>query len=392
MIGRVCYPCSRQTPVVNKEIASAVAGHRGFTRKKFLDAIPLDLLRRYLANQGALTIADGDTIEEAVDRFLQGLDEETRQGIDEEFHCINDIADRGMDYLQRACQAHGVAADPEWTREHVAMYLFLEYPRAFQMAYDFYVWRTAANSMSHHQFSKAKAKFNGARLDALMGAMEAFFQKQAKGERCKMRHYLEGGLHLLLVARGDHLQTQLVWERGEVRTTFFRPAKEDVLQFNPKNSVLSIRTAGRGTAERDQYIDAFGRHVLQKTQLELRLFTNTTVSLEPIRNGSFDYEGNETIRWIKLVEVGMRLRGATDLVMKLRSDDLRATFREDLPGIRLTDGELQFAKLKFMLGNEGSAVHPQTVEIRPPSYTKLNRRRDVAVVEAYLRKQGVLLA
>ena len=115
------------------------------------------------------------------------------------------------------------------------------------------------------------------------------------------------------------------------------------------------------------------------------------MSLAPIRNGTFSYDGNERISWVKLVEVQVRLQGATDMRLKVNSSDLMRTFQQDLPGLRLGDSELVSAKLRFKLNLDGRKARPLTVEIRPPEHTSLNKRREVEIVESYLRENGVLL-
>jgi hypothetical protein len=88
----------------------------------------------------------------------------------------------------------------------------------------------------------------------------------------------------------------------------------------------------------------------------------------------------------------MDFRGSTKGKMILRSNDLLKTLRDDYPSITLQDGRLISAKLSFKLSQVGSSRRPVTVEIRPPERTNLNKKREVDVIEAYLRENGVLLA
>ena len=128
----------------------------------------------------------------------------------------------------------------------------------FQMAYDYYSWRTTAANLSHHQFRDAQASFSKERLAQFRAKVEEHYRKQAKGEDCAVRYRVDGDNHILFVARGDFVKTQPEWDKGTVRNHYFRPAKKDILVFNAKNCVLSLKIAGRNKEDKTEYIKAFG--------------------------------------------------------------------------------------------------------------------------------------
>ena len=175
--------------------------HRGLTRKKFVDAVGHELLQEYLDARIELPDISGELTDEIVDDLLNEQSTEVRTTIQEEFYCINDVADRGMDYLERACQNYDVPLDPDWPRERVAMCLFLERPAAFRTAYDWYLWRTAANSMSHHQFFDVTHDFSGGTRDLFRDELDAWFSQAKKGSSpnssdgamCEVRSALPSG-------------------------------------------------------------------------------------------------------------------------------------------------------------------------------------------------------
>jgi len=369
-----------------------MARHRGFTRKKFVDAVGFDFAGEYMSARIGFEGSHDEFTEEVVDEILQQQDEITRKRIGEELHCINDVAEKGMDYLERAYAEYEVPFNDEWPRERLAMYLFLRNREAFGTAYDCYVWRTVANSMSHHQFTDVQPAFDQANVDAFAESIRQYYEQQAKGHGCRVRHYQgDDDTHVILVARGDYLQTQLIWDHDDVTTTIVRPAKEDVLCFSLRNSVLSLKTSGRSWAERENYIRTFGQSILGLAEIDPEVFHSTAVSLEPIRNGSFNYWGNEQIKWVMLTEVQMLVSGSRDTKVRLNCSDLVTAIRDDLPGFGLMNGTLHSVKLKFKINCEGASSRPLTVEIRPPDRTELNRKREVEIVEAYLRQNGVLL-
>jgi len=357
-----------------------------------LEAVGSELVEEYLAERVQLSGGHDEFSDEAVDAILLEQDEVIRKRIDEELHCINDVAEKGMDYLERACTEWGEPFGDEWPRERLAMYLFLRNREAFGTAYDWYLWRTVANNMSHHQFTGVQAVFDAAHVDALRASIREYYGQQAKGHACRVRHYQnDDDSHIILVARGDYLRTQPVWDHDDVTTTVFRPAKEDVLCFSLQNSVLSLKTSSRSREERENYVRAFGHCILDLAEIDPDVLESTAVSLEPIQNGSFNYWGNEQIEWVNLTEVQMFVSGSREIKIKLNSSDLVTVIHNDLPALNFMNGTLQSAKLKFKLCCDGASAKPLTVEIRPPGHTNLNKKREVDIVEAYLRQNGVLL-
>lgn len=270
------------------------------------------------------------------------------------------------------------------------MRLFVERPEAFQAAYDWYLWRTATTSMSHHQFVNADPCFDSAIVESFRGEVQRYFSKQEKGQMCRVRYHKDDDAHLLLVARGDYMHTQSIWSDGDVSTSIVRPAKEDVLRFSTENSVLSVKIAGKSNSDRMQYAETFGKCILGMSEVPPEAFESTTVSLEPIRTGNFDYWGNDQIEWVRLVAVEMVFPEIKSTV-KLSSSDVMTTVHDHLTDLKLTNGTLKSAKLNFQLDYDGAPSRPVPVELRPPRRTILNKKRDTEIIEAYLQDNGVLL-
>lgn len=365
--------------------------HRGFTEEKFITAVGEDLLSSYFSKIDVPVPSGIPLDSKHVESLLKGLNEDKRNNIEEDFRCMNDVAEKGQDYMERAKREFGITTPDEEPRERTAMRLFLDdNPEVFQMAYDYYLFRTIAANLSHHKFPSGQADCGRKCLDRFRAMIVEHYQKQSRGEDCAVRHRADGDNHILFVARGDFVKTQLEWDEGRVHNHYFRPAKEDILVFHTKNRVLSLKIASRNKDDRTEYIKAFGYHVLGKHAIENEVFEKSLVSLTPIQNGSFDYEGNEYIEWVKLVEVQMRIREKGFLRLKISGPDLIGSMKRML-GLSLVDGELLSAKLSFKLKDDGRSRRPVTVELKPPERTSLNRKRDVTVIEDYLRENDVLL-
>jgi len=365
--------------------------HRGFTREKFINVVGEDLVKGYFSKRD-IKVPSGSPLDyEHVQQLLDKLDENTEKLIDEEFRCINDVAEKGQDYMEIAKAEFEIETPDDEPRERTAMRLFLnENPDVFQMAYDYYLYRTGSADLSHHQFPDGKADFSQHRQNQFTNRIEEHFRKQAKGRDCKIRHRVDGYNHIIFVARGDFIKTQQEWEKGILKNRYFRPAKEDILVFNPKNHVLSVKIRSRNWDDKVEYIKAFGNHILGKDEIEDDILEKSLVSLVPIQNGSFNYEGNEHIKWVKLGEVQMRIPKRGSIRLKINSNDLVSSLEKFLH-ISLEDGELISAKLRFKIEHEGKSQKPLSVELRPPERTSLNKKRDVTIIEDYLRDNEVLL-
>ncbi|MPZ47895.1 MAG: hypothetical protein GEU75_01015 [Dehalococcoidia bacterium] len=328
--------------------------------------------------------------EDKFDNFLAQLLSELQNEIGEEFQSINDVSEKGMDYLVTACHESGIALPEDWPNERLSMLLFLDHPLAFRMAYDLYAWRASSNTMSHFQFSHSEAVVDAEAIGLFKASTESFFHGQGKGDDCKIRHYQEDdGAHLLLVARGDHIQALSVWEGGNERTTFPRPLREDLLRYDPANGVLSIKAYGRSTAEVKHYVQAWTTEVLGKNQAEL--FTQTVVSLDPIKAGRFNYDGNELIEWIRLVDLRLTLYASKPITVRISSEDVVNSLSVDLRSIRLSGATLRSVKLAFKLNYDGASAKPVLVEVTPPNVTRMNRKKDEDIINSYLRAEGILL-
>ena len=94
----------------------------------------------------------------------------------------------------------------------------------------------------------------------------------------------------------------MAWKEGQPEPQFMNPAMEDVLQYNPASRVLSLKTAGRSSDERDFYVQAFAENILGRPE-HVPAATSNTVTLEPLRSGDFSFAGNQAIERIVLASI-----------------------------------------------------------------------------------------
>lgn len=367
-----------------------MAKHRSFTLDKFLKAVDPQLRGQYFTGHGVAFPDNINFSDDSLDEFWETIDEAKRVEIEEQLHCINDIADKARDCLEQACREYSIQQEEDETSESTAMRVFLKGEEAFSLAFDAYLYYVLAEKMSHHKFQNVTPDFSEARVNQFKSAVEQFFKDSGKSDHCNIRHRPDGDKHVFLVARGDFMRTHLVFneEQGKPDIKSFRPAKEDMLVFDNRNNVLSLSLNGRSEEAKKRYLEMFGDAFLGVQEIAEDTLNNSLVAIEPIKNRSFNFGGNENIESIKLTEVNAKLRGGS-MRLILRSNDLSNTQGYGIGA----DGNADFvsAKLKFLVKRDGKKSKSFTVEIKPPENSKIPQKKEKQIIEDYLKEQGVLL-
>jgi hypothetical protein len=367
-----------------------MAKHRSFKLKKFIKGVDNDLLKAYFTHH-KISVDQGFVFDkDNIDDFLDGIKNDAKRSyIEEEMQCINDIGDRARGYLEQAKIKYSIEVQEDEPSETTAMRVFLHSEEAFSLAYDFYLFVIYSEKLSHHKFEHNHCNFAEDRVAILKSAIEQHFKDTGKSEYCDVRWREHNGKHIVLVAHGDFMKTHLVFEDGKVDIKSYRPAKEDMLVFNSSNCVLSVNISGRNELDKKKYIEIFGKAILDINQIDEKTLNSTLVVLDPIKNGSFDYSGNDKIESVQLTEVKVQCRGSKIIKVTINCGDVRQAF-SDL-GMSLQDAEYVSAKLRFYIKQEKKKSKSITVEIKPPENTKLLEKKEKIIIEEYLRNNGVLL-
>jgi len=367
-----------------------MAKHRSFKLEKFIKGVSNDLLTAFFT-QHEVPVPEGFVFsKDNIEEFLDGIPDDGLQSrIEEKLHCINDIADRARDYLERSVREYGIEVQEDEPSETTAMRVFLHGEDAFLLAYDYYLYVVYSEKLSHHKFDHNNCNLAEDRIERLKSAIEQHFKDTGKSEHCDVRWRTQGDKHVILVAHGDFMKTHLIFEEGKVAIDSFRPAKEDMLVFDSNNCVLSVNTSGRSDVDKKKYIEIFGNTILGMDQIDESTFNNTLVVLDPIKNGSFDYSGNDEVEAVHLTEVRVKCRGSRVIRVAIGCGDVPQAL-SDL-NLSLDDSEYVSAKLRFFIKRSGKKPKSITVEIKPPENTKLPEKAEKGIIEAYLRDNGVLL-
>jgi hypothetical protein len=323
---------------------------------------------------------------DSIDKFLNTLDGDLKNKILEDFQHINDICEKMMNILVKAIHHYEIEITGEEERQALAMDIFLHHKDAYEYAYDFYCLLNSSSKMSHHNIAGNGFEITPVKIDRFKEIVREFYSKLAKGKECLIRHYSEEDQEIIVVIHGSYKRSVSTWNNHQqLKTVFFRPANEDILQFNKKNSELSIKAPYR--REKENYVKAFTEAFLGNNGQT----NNETYTLEPLKNGSFSFAGNELIRSITLLEVKMAMRGVTIPTVVITSSNILRTLKDDLPdGLGLNSGELVHAKFRFKLDIDGKP-RKVTFEITPPNVTDLTKKKHAEVIGAYLKENGVKL-
>ena len=361
--------------------------HRSLTLRKFVDSIDHQLMERYFTTKFSTyklpvhIILDAETVED----FMQDPRNIEAKGlIKEDFSRINDICDKGKNHVVRSYRFHEIPIDGKLTPQGLAMQLFLDHPEAFDYAFAWHCYYNSSSKMSHHNIP-GDFELSDKQIESFQKDTKDWFENLAKGEECQVQTYNEDGQTVILVKHGSYVQTIAHWKNDEIETISYRPAHEDLLLYDKDKGLLSIKA--RLDKDRQEYIRLFSKHLMQDESLADRDDLNKIYSLQPLQDGSFDWNGNEHIRQIILTKIKFVLRDSTNTVLEIKSDDVRKSL--DMLGYKKL-GLLISVRFRFVLDIDGK-TRKVSFMIAPPDVSDLSRKKYSDIISSYLTKQGVKL-
>lgn len=363
--------------------------HRSLTLKKFVEAVHYELMERYFTEKFPSSKLPPHIIMniEAVETFIEDpRNAEVKGLIQEDFRRINDICEKGKALLVRAYKYFDIPRDDSLTLQGLAMKLFLDHREAFDYAYAWYCYYNTSGKISEYRIS-GDFKLTKEKLDSFHKETKAWYSDLAKGHECLIVHYDEENSTVILIKHGSYVRTVAYWKEDKIEILSFRPANEDILLYDRKKHILSIKASF--PKAREQYIKTFSRCIMGDESLASGEDRDTIYTLEPLKNGSFSWDGNENIKEIILTEIKLELPGSTEPVMRISSKDMRKTLAEDIP-VELDSGELTYAHFRFILELDGKKQKVSFM-IAPPDVSDLAQKKHSEIISDYLKEQGVKL-
>ncbi len=369
--------------------------HRSLTLRKFVTALndsDTTLLPRYFMRiipkeqiPPHLSVMYHDYIK----NLLDTLDNESvREMVYEDFRKVNDICEQRTSTLVWASNLFKIEHGQNELPQALAMRLFLDYPDAFDYAWGRFCVYGSSSKISRHNIPCKGLEVDAQKLKAFEDEVRRYFSDLAKGQECRVRSYDEGDQVFVLVAHGSYFRTIARWEGGAIKIDSFRPASEDILMYEKKSCQLCIQTPL--SKDREQYIRSFTNAIIGDPSLANSPERDKVYTLDPILDGSFDWNGNEYIRNIVPVEAKLKLKGTTEPVIEIRSKNLRQTLEEDLRGASISSIQLIHMKFRFTLEVDGKA-EDVTFVVTPPYATDLPKKKHCEVISEYLKQNRIQL-
>jgi len=366
--------------------------HRELNLKKFEVSVGSDLIGRYLKKKlpdqrmlpPKITI-DGNFLKKFTEALQSQGQEVLVKEMLEDFTKIYDTGQKSMNILVRSADLHNIEHSGKEKKAGMAMRLFLDPSDAFQYAHDLSCYFAPSSKIREYKVENALFKSPESKLSDFKEMISSFYGKQEKGYNVALRDYEDGPEYIIVVDRGSYIQVKGIWENGEIKTITYRPANEDVLIFNRKTSILSIKAPY--DKDRKNYRAAFYKAFFGG-DIEPEPEPDALYTLKPVQDGSFNYDGDETIRHVILLSVKLQFPGKSSVI--LTSEDLLDSLDYEFSDYSLKSGEMVHAKFRFRVILEDKEKNV-TVEISPPNVTDLYKKQYADIISDYLIKQKVKL-
>jgi hypothetical protein len=354
--------------------------HRNLSVENFINAVDPALLEQYFVRllQGAEISCDlGGMDPERVFLLLDEADEPVKAIILEDFRRINDICERDLGLPFTVAHRFGVTVQADQKPQTIALKLFLDHPRAFNLAWALYSYQASWSNISQHWLQKSEVRLDTEAINRFSDEMEKFFIYRNQGDECQTSFYDECQRLVILVLHGTHIRTVTCWQGRKLAMNSFRPACEDVLIYDKDRAVLSVKASGR--VDREHHIRSFARLILEDSSVGDDPRRDLIYTLEPLRETGFVWSSTRNIGAVELIEAKLRLSQPGLPTMTIQG-----------AGIDLSQGEVLAAKLRFTISENG---RQSTVifTLWPPCVTDLVKKRQADIICPYLRQKGILL-
>ena len=365
--------------------------HRGLSLKRFVFAVPWDFFERYFqqlkpdARPNAWAFLNPDVLE---DFLSDPANAEASPAILEDFHRINDLGGTHFGLLLKACDRSGIECDQELSPEALSIQLFLEDRDAFEYAWTMYLFFASLARVAEYCFPAGPLMPDDEQIAQMKANLQGWFANHKKGSQCEIASFLDSDGLLVRISRGSYLKTVARWNGNAIEFETFRPASEDILQYDPGSSRLKVKCGVR--RDRERYVRAFAHFVARNAELADIAFNQRVLSLQPIQDGSFSYGGCGPITQVSLIEAHLKLPLLNEPIYIVKSTDVLRALAE--VGLSLASGDLLRAKLRFELRLEAEKRPREiSVDIEPPGYSSPVQRSYARIIDDYLRDQGVRL-
>lgn len=358
--------------------------------RKFVEATNHELMERYFKEKlysGKLPPQIIMKID-AVEKFLDDpRNIEFRGLVLQDFRMINDICGQGKSTIVWIYRKNRIYWDRKMSPQSLAMKLFLDHKKDFDWCYAWFCYRHLSGSLSYHLMS-GEINPSEKKLAAFLELIRERSTPHSKNREVIITLRDEEDSTIILIKHGSYVHTVAHWKDIEVKVSAFRRKKEDILFYDKKKNILSINASPK--KDRKLYLLCFRRSIIGDESAPERDPRDKIFSLEPMQKGKFQWQGNENIKAVVLTEIGLNIPGARAAGININSEDVMKTIEEELPDISLDNGELVYARLRFLLEIDGKKSEVQFT-IKPPSDIEFSPTDHLDIINEFLEKQRIKL-
>jgi hypothetical protein len=328
---------------------------------------------------------------EALVSVVMTPDADTPPDLGNALYVIHEMAtEEGMDQLLAEAQVFGIplSGNPDPTPAEVALQVWLHNREVLERKHA-ETFLTRPRSFEYFQTNNEDRDLDEPSRDVLAALehdLDDWFETKRRGRGCRVFAYLKGGEVWFLVRHGDPFKREGSLKEGKPSSVFYRPAKTDVVVYNPASGELRINARSRG--EKDHYRSRFGLYLFSDDQF---FPGKAKYTLEPLRQDGqaalvcSDIEGLE---WVVLKEIQYFWGGPAHEVEIRRADDVFAAL--EARGASIPDGvHLRSAKfeVKFI-----DSMRPRAVTVRPSNIAQYTRDPDSVHIDQWLTQRGFVRA
>jgi len=361
--------------------------HRSHKVDKFIKLVDKTLLKAYFAKKGLQFGKSDELTPDKAHEIIDAIkDENARLDVEEELFRMDDITDRDVAGLNETIIAYGINAGQDDSPQTLAMKLFLhDNPEAFNTLYDSYLCKAYSDKLLLFPLSSEQVDDGEKALAAMEKELEEHFKCKRQTDECVIRTKEYQGMKYVLVTRADHLRSIMTMKSKRMWPQVIRPAKEDVICYDPNRNVIGVSSGFRSNATKHFCVSTFSKHVLHKETVDDNTFAkdNGLIKLAPVLQDDF-YEPTEKIQ-VKMTAAYFHYNGELEATANLESDDVRATIKEI--GFPVNSCVLLAATLAFEIKDK---KRPVSVAISKKGLTAIKHREDKAVIEEFLRDRKVI--
>jgi len=309
--------------------------------------------------------------------------------VDALYHIHGLATPDAMDELLKEAEAKGIVLDnnSDTSPADVAVQLWLVAPEILERKH---AEKPIASRRSFEYFHTDRSPIppfqvpSQETLEALQEGLDDHFHEKRRGRGCRVFIYPVDEGYKFLVRHGDAIKRESIMEEGEEGSVFYRPAKHDVLSYDPKRGELCVNGS---QSDRELYRRKFGRHIFGDEAFFPGDGKYTLAPLQKDKEKALVCTDIDGMEWVRLKEVRFLWGGSQQEVEIRKATNVFAALAEREEAFP-HDAKLIQASFKVKFTESKSA---RVVTIKPSNIAEYIRDGDGTVVEEWLSRRGFVV-